>query len=45
MDNERCEVVCPMQVASVAVTRVSKVPDQALPGEREILKALKNALR
>ena len=42
VDGERMEAE---QIASVAVTRVSKTPDRALPSEREILKALKNALR
>ena len=42
VDGERLEAE---QIASVAVTRVSKTPERALPGEREILKTLKNALR
>ena len=32
-------------VASVIVTRVSKTPEMALPGEREVLRTLQNALR
>lgn len=32
-------------IASVCVTRVSNNPEQALPGEKEVLRALRNALK
>jgi hypothetical protein len=35
----------PDQVVSIAVTRVSKTPDFTLPGEREILRTLRHAIR
>lgn len=42
VDDDRLEAE---SVVAVAVTRVSKTPDTALPGERAVLKTLKNALK
>lgn len=42
VDDDRLETE---GVVAVAVTRVSKSPDAALPGERVVLKTLKNALK
>ena len=41
IDDDRLEE----NVVAVAVTRVSKTPDRALPGEREVLRTLKNAIK